>query len=257
MAKNKHNKMNRKIKVEGDDVMNKHNENVQDTSAQTERHHTDKADDRLADEQYADAQQPQPADAGNDANEPEQTEGEKCDNACCNDAVENEQCATCEGSENADDPEKTGAENPAEDMCKQLEEMKDKLLRTAAEFDNFKKRTLKEKTELILNGGAKTVTAILPVLDDFERALADKSTDPEAIREGVQNIFNKFIKTLESLGVKRIETADADFNTDYHEAVAMVPGVADEQKGKVIDCLQTGYTMNDRVIRHARVAVGE
>lgn len=139
----------------------------------------------------------------------------------------------------------------------QLEELKDKYLRTIAEFDNYKKRTLKEKTELILNGGEKTVGAILPVLDDFERALADKSEDPEAIREGVQMIFNKFIKTLENLGVRKIETEGQDFNVDYHEAVAMVPGMGDDKKGKVIDCMQTGYMLNDKVIRHAKVAVGQ
>lgn len=140
---------------------------------------------------------------------------------------------------------------------KQIEELKDKYLRTVAEFDNYKKRTLKEKAELILNGGAKTVSAILPVLDDFERAIADKSEDPKAIKEGIQNIFNKFVKSLETLGVKKIETKDKDFDTDFHEAVAMVPGMGDDKKGKVVDCVQTGYTMNDKVIRHAKVAVGQ
>ena len=110
---------------------------------------------------------------------------------------------------------------------------------------------------MIINGSEKSVAAILPVLDDFERALADKSDDPEAIREGVQMIYNKFIKTLESLGVKKMETEDKDFNTDYHEAVAMVPGLGDDKKGKVIDCIQTGYTLNEKVIRHAKVAVGQ
>jgi len=108
-----------------------------------------------------------------------------------------------------------------------------------------------------LNGGKKTITDILPVLDDFERALDDKSDDPVAIKEGMQMIFNKFVKTLEGMGVKKIETNEADFNTDYHEAIAMVPGVGEDKKGKVIDCVQTGYTMNDQVIRHAKVAVGQ
>ena len=153
--------------------------------------------------------------------------------------------------------EETPEADPLEEAQKQIEELKDKYLRTVAEFDNYKKRTLKEKTELILNGGAKTVAAILPVLDDFERAIADKSDDPKAIKEGIQNIFNKFVKSLESLGVKQIETKDKDFDTDYHEAVAMVPGMGDYKKGKVVDCLQTGYTMNDKVIRHAKVAVGQ
>ncbi len=147
--------------------------------------------------------------------------------------------------------------DPLAEAQKEIEELKDRYLRTAAEFDNYKKRTLREKADLILNGGVKTVTAILPVLDDFERAIADKSEDPKVIKEGVQMIFNKFVKTLESLGVKKIDTKDQDFNTDYHEAVAMVPGMGDDKKGKVIDCVQTGYTMNDKVIRHAKVAVGQ
>ena len=110
---------------------------------------------------------------------------------------------------------------------------------------------------MILGGGEKTVTAILPVLDDFERALADKSDDPAAIREGMQLIYNKFVKTLEGLGVKKIETENADFNVDFHESIALVPGMGEDKKGKVIDCVQTGYTMNDKVIRFAKVAVGQ
>lgn len=136
-------------------------------------------------------------------------------------------------------------------------QLKDQLLRKIAEFDNYRKRTVKEKTELILNGGEKAICSILPILDDFERALSDKSDDPNAIREGVEMIFNKFNKALESLGVKKIDTENVDFNVDYHEAIAMVPGMGDEKKGKVIDCVQSGYTMNDKVIRHAKVAVGQ
>ena len=148
-------------------------------------------------------------------------------------------------------------EDPLEKANKEIAELKDKYLRTLAEFDNYKKRTLKEKAGLILNGGEKTVKAVLPVLDDFERALKDKSDDPKAIKDGVTMIFNKFVKTLESLGVKKIDTTDKDFDTDFHEAVAMVPGMGDDKKGKVIDCVQTGYTLNDKVIRHAKVAVGQ
>ena len=148
-------------------------------------------------------------------------------------------------------------EDPLEKANKEIAELKDKYLRTLAEFDNYKKRTLKQKAELILNGGEKTVKAVLPVLDDFERALKDKSDDPKAIKDGVTMIFNKFVKTLESLGVKKIDTTDKDFDTDFHEAVAMVPGMGDDKKGKVIDCVQTGYTLNDKVIRHAKVAVGQ
>ena len=148
-------------------------------------------------------------------------------------------------------------EDPLEKANKEIADLKDKYLRTLAEFDNYKKRTLKEKAELILNGSEKTVKAVLPVLDDFERALKDKSDDPKAIKDGVQMIFNKFVKALESLGVKKIDTDGKDFETDFHEAVAMGPGMGDEKKGKVIDCVQTGYTLNDKVIRHAKVAVGQ
>ena len=149
------------------------------------------------------------------------------------------------------------SKDSVEALKEENSKLKDQLLRTIAEFDNFRKRTNKEKAELILNGGKKTITDILPVLDDFERALEDKSDDPVAIKEGMQMIFNKFVKTLEGMGVKKIETNEADFNTDYHEAIAMVPGVGEDNKGKVIDCVQTGYTMNDQVIRHAKVAVGQ
>lgn len=134
---------------------------------------------------------------------------------------------------------------------------KDKYIRLYAEFENYKKRTLKEKTELILNGSEKTITAILPVLDDFERALDNKADNIDSIKEGFELILKKFIKSLETLGVRKINTDNQDFNVDYHEAIAMVPGVEDDKKGKIIDCVQTGYTLNDKVIRHAKVAVGQ
>lgn len=160
--------------------------------------------------------------------------------------------------------ESNGEETPAEEELDPLaaaqneaEQWKDKYIRLVAEFENYKKRTLKEKSELILNGSEKTVAAILPILDDFERATADKTEDPQAIKEGFELIYKKFLKTLETLGVHKIETDNADFDVDYHEAIAMVPGMGDDKKGKVIDCVQTGYTLNDKVIRHAKVAVGQ
>ena len=159
-----------------------------------------------------------------------------------------------DNTDNAADAEEV---DPLAKAQQEVEELKKQLLYKTAEFENYRKRTLKEKTDLILNGGEKTIAAILPILDDFERAIADKSEDPKAIKEGVQMIFNKFIKTLEGLGVKKIETADKDFDVDFHEAIAMVPGMGDDKKGKVIDCVQTGYTLNDKVIRHAKVAVGQ
>lgn len=148
-------------------------------------------------------------------------------------------------------------EEQLEAAKKEVEQYKDKYLRAVAEFDNYRKRTLKEKAELLLNGSEKAVCAFLPILDDFERAIADKTEDVNAIKEGMQIIFNKFNKTLESLGVKKIETEGKDFDVDFHEAVAMVPGMDDDKKGKVIDCVQTGYQLNDKVIRHAKVAVGQ
>ena len=157
-----------------------------------------------------------------------------------------------------------GEKTPAEEQLDPLtaaqneaEQWKDKYIRLVAEFENYKKRTLKEKSELILNGSEKTVAAILPILDDFERATADKTEDPQAIKEGYELIYKKFMKALETLGVNKIETDNADFDVDYHEAIAMVPGMGDDKKGKVIDCVQTGYTLNDKVIRHAKVAVGQ
>jgi molecular chaperone GrpE len=133
------------------------------------------------------------------------------------------------------------------------------MLYKTAEFDNYRKRTLKEKAELILNGGEKAVSAILPIIDDMERAIENgaKTEDPAVLREGMELIYHKMMKALEGLGVKKIETDGVDFNTDMHEAVAMVPGMGDDKKGKVIDCLQAGYQLNEKVIRHAKVAVGQ
>lgn len=139
-----------------------------------------------------------------------------------------------------------------------IADLKDKYLRQAAEFDNYRKRVLKEKSELIQNGGESVISSLLPIIDDFERALQNmkKSDDTAALKEGVELIYQKFMKTLESNGLKTIETKEADFNTDFHEAVAMIPAPNDESKGKVVDCVQKGYKLNDKVIRHAKVAVG-
>lgn len=168
-----------------------------------------------------------------------------------------EECKDDEKQEEAE--EKAEEQDPLEKAEAEIAELKDQYLRKVAEFENYRKRTLKEKTELILNGAEKTVDAILPVVDDMERAMAnaDKTEDIEAMKEGMDLIFKKLMKTLEGLGVKKIETEDKDFDTDFHEAVAMVPGMGDDKKGKVIDCVQTGYTLNDKVIRHAKVAVGQ
>ena len=155
--------------------------------------------------------------------------------------------------------EQENAETPEEPELSELEQLKDKYLRAVAEFDNYRKRTIKEKAELILNGSERAVQAVLPIIDDMERAIenGEKTDDPEVLREGMELIYQKFMKALESLGVKKIDTTDADFDVDFHEAIAMVPGMGDEKSGKVLDCVQTGYTLNDKVIRHAKVAVGQ
>ena len=140
-----------------------------------------------------------------------------------------------------------------------LEEQKDKYLRLSAEFDNYRKRTLKEKAELILNGGEKSLGSILPVVDDFERAIKtmETATDVNAVKEGVELIYNKFMAVLAQNGVKVIETKDQPLDTDFHEAIAVIPAPSEAQKGKILDCVQTGYTLNDKVLRHAKVVVGE
>ncbi|MBR6945563.1 MAG: nucleotide exchange factor GrpE, partial [Prevotella sp.] len=169
-----------------------------------------------------------------------------------------------ESAENAADDKEAASEETEEQSAldkawDKIAELQDKYLRSVAEFDNYRKRTLKEKTELILNGSEKAVCAVLPVVDDIERAISNgqNTDDPEVLKEGMLLIYQKFEKVLESLGVKKIDTTDALFDVDIHEAVAMVPGMGDDKKGKVIDCIQTGYKLNDKVIRHAKVAVGQ
>ena len=150
-------------------------------------------------------------------------------------------------------------EKELEDAQAVIEEQKDKYLRLSAEFDNYRKRTMKEKAELILNGGEKSISSILPVIDDFERAIKTMETakDVKAVKEGVELIYNKFMAVMAQNGVKVIETKDQPLDTDYHEAIAIIPAPSEEQKGKILDCVQTGYTLNDKVIRHAKVVVGE
>lgn len=174
-------------------------------------------------------------------------------------AVESADAEVADNSKNeektVEDPEKSETEKLEE----QVADLKDKYLRQVAEFDNYRKRTLKERTELILNGGEKVITTLLPILDDMERAIENgkKTDDPAILREGIELIYHKFVKVMEGHGVCKIDTQDADFDTDIHEAVAMVPGMGDDKKGKVIDCLTAGYKLNDKVIRHAKVAVGQ
>ena len=179
------------------------------------------------------------------------------------DPVEEEKTVATEEAQ--EDAEKDAEAEPAEERdpldvaLEEIESLKDKYLRQVAEFDNYRKRTLKERAELILNGGEKAIKAILPVVDDMERAMKNgaNTDDPQVLRDGMELIYNKMMKTLESLGVTKIETENADFNTDLHDAEALVPGMGDDKKGKVIDCIATGYKLNDKVIRHAKVAVGQ
>lgn len=140
----------------------------------------------------------------------------------------------------------------------EIEELKKQLLYKAAEFDNYRKRSIKEKADLILNGGEKAITAILPVMDDLERALQtmQNADDVTAVVEGVELIRKKFMSILEKQGVRQMETADTDFNVDLHEAIAQFPAPTPELKGKIVDCTLKGYTLNEKVIRHAQVVVG-
>ena len=154
---------------------------------------------------------------------------------------------------------KNGLEKQLEEAKAKIEELQDKYLRLSAEFDNYRKRTMKEKAELIMNGGEKVISSILPVLDDLQRAIQIMKTsdDVKAMREGIELIYSKFINILNQNGLTKIETENKDFNTDYHEAIATIPAPSEEQKGKILDCVQPGYTLNDKVIRHAKVVVGE
>lgn len=164
--------------------------------------------------------------------------------------TEEEEVALPEEEKLAQELEKANAE---------IEDQKDKYLRLSAEFDNYRKRTMKEKAELILNGGEKSISSILPIVDDFERALKnmETATDVAAVKEGVELIYNKFMTVLGQNGVKVIETKEQPLDTDYHEAIAVIPAPDEALKGKILDCVQTGYTLNDKVIRHAKVVVGE
>lgn len=142
---------------------------------------------------------------------------------------------------------------------KKLAEMNDKYLRLAAEYDNYRRRTLKEKMELSKTAGEDILVNILPVVDDFERGLdnIDKAKDIEAVKEGVQLIYNKFKDFLKQRGVKEIEAKEKDFDTDMHEALTKIPAPSDELKGKVVDVIEKGYYLNDKIIRFSKVVVGE
>lgn len=146
-----------------------------------------------------------------------------------------------------------------EEMGEKLIELNDKYIRLSAEFDNYRKRTLKERMELTKTAGEQLLMGILPVVDNFERALSsmERSSDVDALKQGVDLIYVDFKDYLARHGVKEIPTQNADFDTDLHEAVTVIPAPAPEMKGKVIDTIEKGYTLNDKVIRYAKVVVGE
>lgn len=150
-------------------------------------------------------------------------------------------------------------ENQLADLQKQLEKEKKEYLFLAADFDNYRKRTLKEKAEIIKNGGENVLKGLLPIVDDFERGLkaSENSEDAKTIIEGMTLIYSKLVKYLESMGVKEMQSTGSDFNPDLHEAIAQVPAPADDLKGKVLDTVQKGYMINDKVLRHAKVAVAQ
>ncbi len=155
--------------------------------------------------------------------------------------------------------ENTEHEDPLAKAEEKIEQLKDQLLRQAAEFDNYRKRTIKEKSELILNGGEKVISALLPIMDDLERAADnfEKTDNIETLKEGVNLIISKLEKTLSGQGLQKIDAIGKEFDTDFHEAIALIPATEDSQKGLVIDCTQTGYTLNNKVIRHAKVVVAQ
>ncbi|MBR6757640.1 MAG: nucleotide exchange factor GrpE [Bacteroidaceae bacterium] len=146
-----------------------------------------------------------------------------------------------------------------ESLKEQIEKQKDDYLRLMAEYDNYRRRTLREKADLVKTGGEACMKAILPIIDDFERAIqaVDNSDNVQSLKEGVDLIYNKFKTYLDHNGVKEMETIGIDFDADKHEAIAQIPAMSPEQKGKIIDCTQKGYTLNDVVIRYPKVVVAQ
>ena len=196
-------------------------------------------------------------------NQPQEEEILKNEEAVAKESAQAEENPTEETAQEEGPAQELTVEEQLANMLAEAQQMvneeRDKYLRLSAEFDNYRKRTLKEKAELIKNGAEKTLTAILPVLDDFERALKnmEASEETKAMKEGVELIFSKFQKILGQEGLQKIETDGQTFDTDFHEAIALIPSPSEELKGKILDCVQTGYMLNDKVIRHAKVAVAQ
>ena len=167
--------------------------------------------------------------------------------------------AKTENPEETEAPKELTPEEKIAELEKQVEDLKNQQLYKVAEFDNFRKRVMQEKADLIKNGGSKVITTLLPIIDDLERAQQnmDKYEDVAAVKEGLNLIIDKFFKLLAQEGLKKMDVVGQSFDSDLHEAIAMVPGQPDEMKGKVMDCMTPGYTLNDKVIRYAKVAVAE
>lgn len=175
------------------------------------------------------------------------------------DASENQEETVSEGTEKKQEEDDSLEAQLAKAQA-QVEEYKDKYLRQLAEFDNYRRRVIKEKADLIKNGGEKVISAILPILDDFDRAnetLGKMGEGASAEKKGVELIIEKFVKILKQQGLEKMDVVGKPFDVDFHEAVAMVPGQPDELKGKVIDCVLAGYMLNEKVIRHAKVAIAQ
>ena len=189
---------------------------------------------------------------------------EEVDEEIVNPATEDTENVADEKAENleekeAEAPKELTPEEKIAELEKQVEDLKNQQLYKVAEFDNFRKRVMQEKADLIKNGGSKVITTLLPIIDDLERAQQnmDKYEDVTAVKEGLNLIIDKFFKLLAQEGLKKMDVVGQPFDSDLHEAIAMVPGQPDEMKGKVMDCMTPGYTLNDKVIRYAKVAVAE
>ena len=170
-----------------------------------------------------------------------------------------EQTASADAANEAEAPKELTPEERIAELEKQVEDLKNQQLYKVAEFDNFRKRVMQEKADLIKNGGAKVITTLLPVIDDLERAQQnmDKYEDVNSVKEGLNLIIDKFFKLMAQEGLKKMDVVGQPFDSDLHEAIAMVPGQPDDKKGKVMDCMMAGYTLNDKVIRYAKGAVAE
>ena len=170
-----------------------------------------------------------------------------------------EQTAAADTTKETEAPKELTPEEKIAELEKQVEDLKNQQLYKVAEFDNFRKRVMQEKADLIKNGGTKVITTLLPIIDDLERAQQnlDKYEDVAAVKEGLNLIIDKFFKLMAQEGLKKMDVVGQPFDSDLHEAIAMVPGQPDDQKGKVMDCMMAGYTLNDKVIRYAKVAVAE